>query len=164
MRRIARLFLSMAGIGYLPRMPGTWGSAASIPLLYLLQRAMISWQPLPTLIALLLLMLIVSACAVAAIRVAVLGGAYDQPFIVIDELLGMTVSFLPLFVTGRWSWGLILLGFGLFRLFDVWKPLGIRRIDRDDTPLAVVLDDLFAGVLACAVLVVFLASRASSFV
>ena len=76
----------------------------------------------------------------------------DQSFIVIDEVAGMMVALFPLMMVSEFSWELALIAFLLFRFFDILKPLGIRTIDRMNTPLSVMLDDVVAGVFAATLL------------
>jgi phosphatidylglycerophosphatase A len=72
----------------------------------------------------------------------------DDQRIVIDEVIGMfiTMLWLPL------NWYTILIGFVLFRGFDIFKPFGIRSFDRKKTNWAVIVDDMIAGVYANIVL------------
>jgi phosphatidylglycerophosphatase A len=73
---------------------------------------------------------------------------HDAKPIVLDELVGQSVALL--FVPHR------VLAFGaafvLFRIFDVWKPLGAHEAQRLPGGLGVVADDFIAGITACAVL------------
>ena len=76
-------------------------------------------------------------------------GVHDHPGIVWDEIAGylLTMTAAP----AGWLW--ILVGFGLFRLFDIWKPWPIGWLDRRvGGGLGIMLDDLVAGVLAAACL------------
>jgi phosphatidylglycerophosphatase A len=61
--------------------------------------------------------------------------------------------FLPVFVSG--SWKFVLAGFLLFRLFDIWKPYPIRRLESLESGLGVMADDVLAGVYAGTVLLLF---------
>lgn len=69
---------------------------------------------------------------------------HDDQRIVIDEVVGvwLTLAFVPI------SWLTIVLSFILFRVFDIWKPLGIRRFDNLKSDFSVIVDDLVAGVYA----------------
>ena len=69
---------------------------------------------------------------------------HDDQRIVIDEVVGvwLTLAFVPI------SWQTIVLSFILFRVFDIWKPLGIRRFDNLKSDFSVIVDDLVAGVYA----------------
>ncbi len=73
----------------------------------------------------------------------------DQNQIVIDEVFGMVITCWPLTWLPVENWWLAYgLAFGLFRLFDIWKPWPIRKID------AVMLDDAVAGAYAAGCLTI----------
>ncbi len=76
-------------------------------------------------------------------------GVHDDGRIVWDEFAGQSITFLPLIYLGQMNWFWVLLGFALFRLFDVWKPWPIRVIDRQvDGGFGIMLDDIIAGLWA----------------
>ena len=83
-----------------------------------------------------------------AIAAATAAGRYwkvvDASPIVIDEVAGylVTMALVP------WSWGTAILGFLLFRLFDVMKPWPASAFDRVKTGFGVVMDDVAAGIWA----------------
>jgi phosphatidylglycerophosphatase A len=68
----------------------------------------------------------------------------DSSRVVIDEIAGMCVSllFLPL------NWSTIIIGFILFRAFDILKPLYIRKLEAVSGGWGVMLDDVAAGIYA----------------
>jgi len=141
---IAAAVASLGPLGRVPRMPGTAGAAAAAllaPFLFL---------PLPLWGRLLLLAGIFVLGAEAAGRVEKALGQKDPGRINIDELAGQWMTFLPLAHAGP---GAILLGFLLFRFFDILKPWPIRL---SETWLpggyGVMLDDILAGVYAAACL------------
>lgn len=70
----------------------------------------------------------------------------DPSLVVIDEVAGMLVTYLGV-STGPLGW---LAGFFWFRFFDIFKPLGIRKLEKLGGGLGIMVDDLGAGVLACA--------------
>lgn len=72
----------------------------------------------------------------------------DPKRVVIDEWAGVwiTVAFLPA------TWGWLLAGFFLFRVLDILKPLGIRKLEKLHGGIGVMLDDIAAGVLGAVVL------------
>lgn len=81
-------------------------------------------------------------------------GEKDDGRIVIDEIAGQLVTYVPLIFLGRaGSLALVVTGFVLFRVFDVWKP-GPARWLEENLPggAGVVLDDIMAGVFAAIVL------------
>jgi phosphatidylglycerophosphatase A len=72
---------------------------------------------------------------------------HDSPHIVIDELTGQLVTLVP--VAFALSWPNLVVGFGLFRLFDTVKPWPASWIDRKMAgALGVMLDDVVAGLYA----------------
>jgi phosphatidylglycerophosphatase A len=76
-------------------------------------------------------------------------GVHDHPAIVWDEVAGMMITLLA--APAAW-WGPVL-GFALFRLFDIWKPWPIREIDHGMRGGAgIMLDDVLAGILSAGVL------------
>lgn len=73
-------------------------------------------------------------------------GAHDHGAIVWDEIVGMMITMIAVPV----SLSTLILGFFLFRFFDVWKPGPIRWMDEHiDGGLGIMIDDVFAGLLAC---------------
>lgn len=79
----------------------------------------------------------------------------DPGEVIIDEVIAQPLVFLgfPASLMGSWwSLGALLLGFGLFRLFDIWKPLYIGRLQSMPGGLGVVADDLAAAGAAWIVL------------
>jgi phosphatidylglycerophosphatase A len=141
---IALAVACLGPLGRVPKMPGTVGSAAAALL------APVLFLPLPLWARLLVLGGIFVLGAAAASRVEKILGQKDPGRINIDELLGQWVTFLPLALAGP---GEILLGFALFRLFDILKPWPIRQSEHWlPGGYGVMLDDLLAGVYAAACL------------
>ncbi len=126
------------GIGRCPKAPGTVGSLVGIPVHLLLQVQ-------PWVLRSLSLLALAALAIWAAQRAVSLLGDRDPPRVVIDEVVGLVVA-LSWVEPGTLS---MMLGFGLFRLFDITKvpPLGwVER--RLAGGLAVVADDLLAGLYA----------------
>lgn len=140
--RVALILASNFGLGYAPVAPGTFGTLAGLPAFYLMARL----SPVGyTLVWLLLLLLAFWSADIAGKHY----GVVDDGRIVIDELLGYlaTVAWLP------FSWTAALLGFALFRLFDITKPPPASWFDREmKNGVGVVLDDVAAGVYGALVL------------
>jgi phosphatidylglycerophosphatase A len=140
--RLALLWSSFFGAGYVPVAPGTAGTVAAIPLWYLLAH-------LPIWAYLLATLGVTLSGMVAAHRAGKYYGVADSGHIVIDEVAGylVTMAFLP-----RSPW-VALTGFVFFRIFDVLKPPPAAFFDRDPrwkNGAGVVLDDVFAGIWALA--------------
>ena len=74
---------------------------------------------------------------------SVILGAKDPSSVVIDEVAGLLVALCLLPIT----WMTLTAGFVLFRLFDIWKPGIIRKVEALRGGIGIVLDDLIAGVL-----------------
>lgn len=72
----------------------------------------------------------------------------DPSKVVIDEIVGVWIAMIGV----PFSWLNLALAFGLFRLFDIQKPLGIRRMERLPGGWGVMMDDVLAGVYANVVL------------
>jgi phosphatidylglycerophosphatase A len=125
--------------GLSPVAPGTVGTLGAIPLWWLL-RDLPLWLYLITLLGFV-------AVAVRAAEVAARHWKVsDASPIVIDEVAGYLVAMALV----PWSWEGALVGFLLFRLFDVAKPWPASALDRWKTGWGVVADDLAAGVWAAA--------------
>lgn len=133
------------GAGLAPVAPGTFGTLAGLALYWLLALAM---PPLAiAFLAIPLFFVGVWACGVAGRNL----GVADHGAFVWDEI----VAFLPLAALASASLVLQLVAFGLFRLFDVWKPFPIRQFEaRVKGGLGVMLDDLLAACYAYLVLAI----------
>lgn len=138
------------GTGLSPVAPGTVGSAAAAVLWFLLRELDPAWTAL--------LIALAAVVGVWASNVTIARLGIDDPgSIVWDEFVGQWISLLPLLVWPMPDWW-IAIGFGLFRLFDIWKPWPIRWADDHiKGGLGVMADDILAGVVAAAALAVILA-------
>ncbi len=149
MMRLATAIGTVFGVGYMRPASGTWGSAAALPLGWGLHQ--LGGFPL-----------LLSACVIAflagwwATAIMVANQTDQDPSeIVVDEVLGQWIALLPLSYPA-WQMGLDITrlwpgwiaAFVLFRLFDIWKPGPIGRIDRKGGPFSVMADDALAGMLA----------------
>jgi len=74
--------------------------------------------------------------------------------VVLDEFVAIPLVYLgwPSLVAAAPGWVVLLAGFGLFRLFDILKPLGIRKLQDLPGGWGVVADDVAAALVACAAL------------
>ena len=128
--------------------PGTWGSLAG--LLYFavfFQRAPIGAVLVGSLIA---SYLAVGLCGEAELRLR----KKDPGEVVLDEVVAIPLCFLGwrTLLNVAPAWMLLLAGFALFRLFDIWKPGAIRQLQLLPGGWGVVADDLAAALAACATL------------
>ena len=136
---ISRFFLFVAtgfGVGYSPIAPGTLGTLIALPLYYFLSEISSPLYEI-TLIGFFFLSVWISENAEIFFR------KKDDQRIVIDEMMGFLITMLWVPKTTRF----ILIGFFLFRFFDILKPFPIRRLEKKfKGGFGVVLDDVMAGV------------------
>lgn len=126
------------GSGLAPKAPGTFGTLAAVPI-YLLVSQLSLWPYLA--ITLLVSLVGIGICEVAARML----GVHDHPAIVWDEIAGYLVTMIAA-PTG-WEW--IIIGFVLFRLFDIVKPWPIRWLDAKVAGgFGIMIDDVLAGIFA----------------
>jgi phosphatidylglycerophosphatase A len=142
--RVAVLTATVLGIGYAPIAPGTWGTAAAVPLVWA-SAGVPQWGYLVLCVA---VTLVAIAAATGADRAF---GDHDSGRIVVDEVAGYFWTLAP--VADRSNLALLAAGFLLFRVADIVKPPPARAIDRrmPGGP-GVVLDDVVAGWYAAAAL------------
>ena len=151
---IGKAFLSLFGTGFSPIAPGTIGSAVSV-LIFIALDQVLPIDPLCREIFIALLFTMVFLVSTYWVKICTSPKSHDEQWIVIDEFLGMLITVIPLFFMKEdWYWWLV--AFGLFRFFDIVKPLGIRKIDRSPYTIAVLLDDIVAGIYSVCILLALL--------
>ncbi len=129
--------------------PGTWGSVAG--LMYFTVIFAGSYGVLGTLVMSAIgTYVAVAICGEAEFRM----GRRDPGEVILDEFVAIPLCFLgwPLLVGPLPPWAIFLIGFGLFRLFDIWKPGGIGRLQSLPGGWGVVADDLAAALVTCGVM------------
>jgi phosphatidylglycerophosphatase A len=154
------------GLGYLPKAPGTWGSLAGVVLGWgtmVISRlefdtprpgvpynsptswwSNFAWNEGQ-------IVLVVSVIGIwAAGRTARYFECHDPQIVVIDEVSGQMISYLGLATpkTFALNWKYLLLGFILFRVFDIWKPFPARQAESLPGGLGIMADDWIAGIYA----------------
>ncbi len=142
----ASLVATFFGAGRLKPGPGTWGSLATV-ILWALATSQIPapYRVLATIVAAVVVTLIGIPAATLVARAS---GLKDPQFVVIDEVAGQLVTLIAVPL----AWKTFLAGFILFRVFDMWKPFPIRRLERLPEGTGIVVDDLGAGLYALAVM------------
>lgn len=138
MRNFLEKLAVFFGVGLSPKAPGTVATAATIPLVLIL-----NWAG-PIFYMLSILVLLPVGILAAEFYEQDKGG-HDHKEIVIDEVVGflITMVWLPM------TWQAILIGFVLFRLLDITKPLFIGYLDKKiQGGLGVMVDDIAAGIVA----------------
>lgn len=151
----ATLTVTWFGTGLLPKMPGTWGSLATLPLAWVLASRFGPWA--------------VAAAGVAAIAIGLWAchiylartRTKDPQEIVIDEVAGQLIAIAPAGLDPL----AFALAFVLFRIFDTMKPWPLRALEKLPGGLGVIADDIGAGLYAAAMvsLYVFILGKPSVF-
>lgn len=145
--RLAVVIASSFGVGFSPIAPGTAGSVVSV----LAWLALHHWCPSALRISIHLIWL-GALCLVgiwACTRCESWFGKVDPQQAVVDEVVGQQIAYVGLVAL---DWRALLLGFALFRLFDVWKPYPIRKLQHLKGGVGVMLDDVLAGFYAFVIL------------
>jgi phosphatidylglycerophosphatase A len=130
------------GSGLSPKAPGTVGTLAAVPV-YLLVADWPLWA----------YSLLVLAAAVVGVWICQWASdqlqVHDHPGIVWDEFVGYWITLWA--VPADWLW--IAIGFVVFRILDIAKPWPISQLDRQvKGGFGIMIDDILAGVMACAIL------------
>ncbi|MHC4549144.1 MAG: phosphatidylglycerophosphatase A family protein [Planctomycetota bacterium] len=140
--RAAKLLWTAGGLGLLPLAPGTWGTLAGVAVAA-------AARPLPgthfVLVGAAALLTVVCVPLARAAEAAT--GRRDPGSFVLDEVAGYLVAVLGLPLRER-PWLVLVGAFVCFRLFDIAKPPPIRRLEQRAGAVAVVADDLVAGIYA----------------
>lgn len=133
------------GLGRIKVAPGTWGSLWGIPLGY----AMLTqgWSIMAFAVtAIAMLIPGIPLCD----KAAKLRNIKDPGSVVWDEMAAFPIVYIVAIGSTVNLWLVLLLGFALFRLFDIWKPWPVKVFDRIEGGTGIMLDDTVAGFMAAA--------------
>ena len=148
---LPKLIATSFGAGFLPVAPGTWGAIVAIalwlPLYFFARPDVIFWTTL------------------AATVVYTIAGTWassesekywgkDPVITSADETVGQWISLLPLSGIAITPWWEILLSLALFRFFDIFKPLGIRAMERLPRGYGMMADDILSGIYTVIILLI----------
>lgn len=141
---LPRMIATSLGAGYLPVAPGTWGALVAI----------VIWLPLylwlPGTPAWIITTLAIVALAVSGTWASTESEKYwgkDPVVACVDETVGQLISMLPLCGGPEAApWWMIAVSLGLFRFFDIFKPLGIRKLEKLPGGLGMMADDVLAAI------------------
>jgi len=156
---MSRLLTSCFGLGWLPVAPGTWGSLPPAIIFTL----MLYFGTATVTVAVVMAVLTVVGslvCIWLAPVVIAATGKSDPGEVVADEFAGQAVTFLPAAFlipdtfTLKQVWITTVIGFLLFRLFDIVKPWPIYGLQKLPSGWGILVDDLLAGVYAAICLIV----------
>jgi len=148
----ATLIAMFFGIGRLRPGPGTWASAATVLLWAALAYNLNPARRPPVVAGLAVLITLIGIPA--ATLVARASATKDPQFVVIDEVAGQLIALIAVPL----AWKTFLVGFILFRVFDILKPPPVRQLERLPEGTGIVLDDVAAGIYALVVMQLLLYS------
>ena len=157
--RVSLAIATALGLGYLPKAPGTFGSLGGVALTVLLWSRSLPHKSvdiyfhdvyfviLPQGFTILYTVLISGVGVLVASRTERYLGKKDPQIVVIDEVSGQLISYFG--IGGAIpNWKYLLLGFILFRVFDIWKPFPARQAESLPGGLGIMADDWIAGIYA----------------
>ncbi|GHE80499.1 phosphatidylglycerophosphatase A family protein [Thalassotalea profundi] len=129
-------FLALGfGSGLSPKAPGTFGTLIAIPLFYFMAELSVNVY------AFIVFLMAVSGVYICG-KAAKDMGVHDHPAIVWDEIVGYLITMFMI----PWTWHSVLLGFVLFRIFDIFKPWPISYLDKNcHGGFGIMIDDIAAG-------------------
>ena len=144
-QKLALLLATGFYVGFIRGAPGTYASLLTGAAIFMTQR--LAHRIVPELYVGILCLVTVLGILVSD-EVSRSRGAHDPSFVVIDEIAGQLVAllFVPVTLAGT------IAGIVLFRVFDIWKPFGIRRLEKLKHGVGIMADDLAAGLLTCMIL------------
>jgi phosphatidylglycerophosphatase A len=142
MKLLNKFISTFVFTGYLPKAPGTWGSLFAL---------LLWWFVVPENDKLLQIMLIVTVIIMGLLSSDWFSkneGRKDPSEVVIDEVAGMWIT---LFMIPH-QWHYFLIGFILFRFFDITKPGIIDRSQKLPNGWGIMVDDIISGIFSWLVL------------
>ncbi|MDH5716119.1 MAG: phosphatidylglycerophosphatase A [Spirochaetia bacterium] len=145
MNRAAEIISTVFYIGYIPYAPGTFGSLAALCICALTGFYFLSYW---NLICIILSILFFLTGLFASSHITTITKEQDPSYIVIDELSGQALVFalVPFKLTN------LILGFLLFRFFDIYKPWPINRSQKLISGWGIMVDDVIAGAYSAIIL------------
>jgi phosphatidylglycerophosphatase A len=148
------LAIATCGVGYLPLMPGTWGSLLAVGIFLLFTRILTG----TTLVAIVVITILAFTVAGiwASTRTEQLWDRKDPGKVVVDEVAGQLIALFPLTLFAQWSTAAVIVSFILFRVFDIVKPYPANKLQDLHGGAGVMLDDLVAGVYGAVIVSIML--------
>jgi len=141
---------TLGRVGYLP-VPGTMATLVTLPIMLLLKFFIVQRVEF----FLLMIITLLSGCIIAKVlqllpmpRTGAESAAHDPSFIVLDEMVGCLWAFYGTVITSK----KLLVGFLLFRFFDIVKPLGIDALQKLPRAWGILADDVVAGLYTALIL------------
>lgn len=138
--RLSAIIASGLGTGYSPFAPGTMGALLSLLIWYVLSLIVpdiiLPWITVT-------LILGGTSTGIWATNQVIPYWGKDPSRVVVDEMVGTWITLLASPAGHIWY---AVCAFGLFRLFDIFKPLGIRHMEKLPGGIGVMADDILAGI------------------
>jgi len=145
MKWVQKMGATLFFIGYIPPMPGTLGSAAVIGTLWYTHLRVPAFFEAPMVPFFWFAILgLITISIVLSSNAEEIFGKEDPGCVIIDECAGQLITFFLIPIT----WRTLLLGFVLFRFFDIVKPFPVYKLEEVDGGVGITMDDVAAGVLA----------------
>lgn len=146
-----KMIATSFGAGFLPVAPGTWGALVAIVL----------WLPLyiwfPGTPAYIITAIAVVAFTIGGTWASSVSEKYwgkDPVVACVDETVGQLISLIPLCGgVDVAPWWLIIVSLALFRFFDIFKPLGIRKMENLPGGIGMMADDILAAIYSVVILI-----------
>ncbi|BDC34985.1 phosphatidylglycerophosphatase A [Candidatus Dependentiae bacterium Noda2021] len=140
MKSLIIALATLGPVGYLPA-SGTIASAFTIPLIYsVYAQPVCVWEQFAIIASLSVIALLIIQLTLEQFQ------RWDDPReIVLDEVVGMFIALCGIPLTPL----SMLIGFFFFRVFDILKPFGIRKLECVGGALGILLDDMAAGLISC---------------
>jgi len=145
--RVGYALATGLGAGFTPIAPGTAGALEGVAI-YLAIHTLHLGQSASLFVLAIINVILFAVGVWASSRTCAMTGVKDPRLIVIDEVSGQLISLTPLVLLPSFSITAVVIGFLLFRLFDIFKPYPIRKLERLHGGLGVMADDALAGVYA----------------
>ena len=134
--KIALTLATVLYAGYIPKIPGTMGSLAAI-----LFWALLMWCKIPQNVYLILLLIIIILGIIASTISEKIIGKTDPGQIVIDEFAGILITMFTIPFSLKYA----IIGFIIFRIYDILKPFPINIIQKLPKGYGIMFDDILAG-------------------
>ena len=150
--KIAWLIATVGGIGKFPVGPGTVGTIPGVILWWLTTLLPFSLLII-TIIQLLLFVLIFLVGLWSSTIAEKVIGKKDPSEVVIDEAVSPLITFLGI---ATFSWTIVLIGFVLNRIFDIWKPYPINRLQDFKSGWGIMIDDVASAIVSAVFLQVII--------
>lgn len=154
---VRRWIATCFGLGWLPIAPGTWGSLPPAVVFGVLMY--LGGSPVVTTVVMGVMAVLGSAACLCCAPASIIAVGKDDPGeVVMDEFAAQALTFLaiplllPRALSGGESFFFALLGFLLFRAFDILKPWLIRKLERLPGGWGILMDDLASGVCSAVIL------------